>query len=65
MIFGAAIIWSVVICAVLVWSDPKQVGLGMLAAIGVGFVLYALIPRARRGKVAGVTSDGQAGAPRD
>ncbi len=65
IIFGVAILWSVVICAVLVWSDPKQVGLGMLVTIAVGFVLYALIPRARRGKVVGVTPHDQAGAPID
>lgn len=51
LIFVVATIWSVVLCAALVWSDPLHVGLGMLALILAGGVLYALIPSARRGQV--------------
>jgi amino acid transporter len=51
LIFVVATVWSVVLCAALVWSDPLHVGLGMLALIVAGSVLYALIPAKRRGQV--------------
>lgn len=54
-VMGVAIVWSVILCIALVWSNPKQVGLGMLGAIALGVVLYLLVPAARRGKVAGVS----------
>lgn len=60
-IFVGAVIWSVALCAGLVLSDPLNVGVGMLAVIVVGLVLYFLIPSARRGKVVGVTVDSNAG----
>jgi amino acid transporter len=50
-VFGIAIIWSVVLCTLLVWSDWKRVGLGMLAAIIFGFIIYATIPSQHRGKL--------------
>jgi hypothetical protein len=56
-IFGVAVIWSVILCFAVIWTDPKRVGLGMLGAIIVGVVLYLLIPGSRRGKVVGVTTD--------
>lgn len=49
-VFVAATIWSVLLCVLLVVSDPINVGLGMLATIIVGFGVYALIPPTRRGK---------------
>ena len=36
VIFVLAIIWSVVLCALLVYSDPLHVGMGMLAVIAAG-----------------------------
>lgn len=56
LIFGVAVLWSVVLCVLLVWGDPRHVGLGMLVAVLVGVVLYFLIPAERRGKVPGVTA---------
>jgi amino acid transporter len=53
-VFAGAVLWSVVLCALLVWSDWKNVGLGMVGAIAVGFVLYMLIPASRRGRISGV-----------
>lgn len=50
-VFGIAIIWSVVLCVLLVWSDWLRVGVGMLVAIGIGFAIYATIPSAHRGKL--------------
>jgi amino acid transporter len=45
-----AVIWSVVICVILIKSNPKDVGWGFLGTIGVGLLLYfILIPRSRRG----------------
>jgi amino acid transporter len=55
-LFALAIFWSVVLCAVLVWSDVKHVGGGMVGALAAGVVLWYLIPRSRRGKVVGVTA---------
>ena len=54
-IFGLATIWSVMLCIILVWSDWKHVGLGILAALAAGVILYFLIPPQRRGKIRGVT----------
>lgn len=49
-VFAVAIIWSIVLCALLVWSDWMNVGLGMIAVIIVGCGIYALIPAKDRGK---------------
>ena len=56
LIFGVSVIWSVILCVLLVWGDPKHVGVGMAVAVGAGVVLYFLIPAERRGKVPGVTA---------
>jgi amino acid transporter len=53
-IFAGAVLWSAVLCSLLVWSDWKNVGLGMLGVIAVGFVLYMAIPASRRGRISGV-----------
>jgi amino acid transporter len=50
-VFLVAIIWSVVLCVLLVWSDWLRVGVGMLVAIAIGFAIYATIPSAQRGKL--------------
>lgn len=50
LIFVLSIIWSIVLCALLVYSDPIRVGLGMLIVIAVGAVLYLSIPKSRRGQ---------------
>lgn len=55
-VFGLAIVWSVILCALLVWGDPKHVGWGAVGMVAVGFVLYFLIPSERRGKIPGLTS---------
>jgi amino acid transporter len=49
-VFVVATIWSVVLCATLIKSDPVHVGLGMLATVVVGFVVYFCIPSDRRGR---------------
>lgn len=54
VVFAVAVLWSVVLCTLLVWSDPKNVGLGMLGTIAVGAVLYLLVPASRRGRLSGV-----------
>jgi hypothetical protein len=51
----AAVLWSVVICVVLVWQNPTQVGGGMLGSIVIGAIVYAFIPKSRRGKGAAKT----------
>lgn len=53
-IFAVAVLWSVVLCALLIYSDPVNVGLGMLGVIVVGFVLYMLVPASRRGHISGI-----------
>ena len=50
LIFVLAIAWSVLLCALLVWSDPTHVGLGMLLVIAAGAAIYMTIPKSRRGK---------------
>ena len=67
VIFVGAVLWSVVLCVILVVSDPLQVGLGMLAALVLGAALYMTIPRSRRGKVVGITAGATAlsDTPRD
>jgi amino acid transporter len=50
-VFLVAIVWSVVLCVLLVWSDWLRVGVGMLVAIAIGFAIYATIPSAHRGKL--------------
>lgn len=50
-VFAVAIVWSIVLCALLIWSDWLRVGVGMLVAIAIGFGIYALIPSAHRGKL--------------
>jgi amino acid transporter len=53
-VFLGAVIWSAILCVLLVWSDPKHVGLGMLGVIAVGAVLYLMVPASRRGKISGI-----------
>jgi hypothetical protein len=50
IIFVLAIAWSIVLCALLIFSDPIHVGVGMLAVVGAGAVIYMTIPKSRRGK---------------
>ncbi|MGW0634960.1 APC family permease [Nocardia salmonicida] len=50
IIFVLAVAWSVVLCTLLIKSDPVHVGLGMLAVIVAGGVIYRAIPASRRGK---------------
>nr|WP_308340758.1 APC family permease [Rhodococcus sp. USK10] len=50
LIFVLAIAWSVVLCALLIYSDPTHVGIGMLLVILSGAVVYMTIPKSRRGK---------------
>jgi amino acid transporter len=57
VVFVAAVLWSVVICTVLVWQNPKQVGGGMLGSIVVGAIVYAFIPKSRRRSTAALTAE--------
>lgn len=54
VVFAVAVLWSIVLCAMLIYSDPVNVGLGMLGVIVVGFVLYMLVPASRRGHISGI-----------
>jgi amino acid transporter len=49
VLFPVAIVWSVLLCAVLIYQDAVNVGLGLLivAAVGVALYLFAL-PKGRR-----------------
>ena len=45
-----AVIWSVIICVILIKLNPKDVGWGFLGTIVIGLILYfVLIPKSRRG----------------
>ncbi|RRR86079.1 APC family permease [Streptomyces sp. RP5T] len=48
LVFVLAVAWSLLLVVVLIWQNPGQVGGGMLGAIVVGAVLYALIPKRGR-----------------
>lgn len=50
LIFVLAIAWSILLCVLLVWSDPTHVGVGMLLVIAAGAGIYMTIPKSRRGK---------------
>ena len=62
-VFVAAVLWSVVICTVLVWQNPKQVGGGMLGSIVVGAIVYAFIPKSRRRSTAALTAEHAVSGP--
>jgi hypothetical protein len=43
--YPVAIIWSALLCAVLIYQNPRQVGVGLLIAALAGLVVYRLIPK--------------------
>lgn len=46
ILYPVAIGWSILFCAVLIYQDPRQVGLGTLGAVVIGIVLYyVLVPK--------------------
>jgi len=47
-IFVTAVLWSALIIVIVIWQNPRQVGGGMIGAIAVGAILYALVPRRAR-----------------
>jgi amino acid transporter len=48
VLFPVAIIWSVVVAAVLIYQNPKDVGLGLLAVAVIGLSIYFIgLPKAR------------------
>ena len=51
-IFITAVLWSALIIVIVIWQNPRQVGGGMIGAITVGAVVYALIPRRARAPAA-------------
>jgi amino acid transporter len=61
VVFVTAVLWSLVICAALVWQNPKQVGGGMLGSIVIGAIIYAFIPKSRRRSTAAPTAEHAAG----
>lgn len=56
IIFGVAIVWSVVFVIVLVYTNPQQVGFGILGTVAVGTLLYFAIPKSRRGRIPSLES---------
>lgn len=58
VVFTGAVVWSIVICSVLVWQNPRQVGGGMLGAIVVGAIVYAFIPSGNRHRAPGIVNVG-------
>jgi amino acid transporter len=53
-----AIVWSFVLCAILIIQNPGQVGVGFAAVVVAGLLIYYfLIPRSRRGKIPGRVQD--------
>lgn len=54
-IYLLASLWSIVLLFAIVKSDVTHVGKGAIGLVVVALVLYALIPKDRRGKIVGVT----------
>ncbi len=49
-IFAISAIWSLVLCFVLIYQNPNQVGGGALVVTAIGLVIYYFgIPKSRRG----------------
>jgi amino acid transporter len=45
-LYPVAIGWSILFCAVLIYQNPRQVGLGTLGAVVIGIILYyVLVPK--------------------
>jgi amino acid transporter len=54
LIDTVAFVWSVALCVILIRQDADRVGLGFLAVIAIGALIYFVaIPAQRRGKVGG------------
>jgi amino acid transporter len=46
VLYPVAIAWSVLVCVVLIYQDPRHVGLGVLASVVIGVILYyTVVPR--------------------
>ena len=49
VLFPVAVVWSILLCAVLIYQDAFDVGVGLLIVAAVGIALYFLaLPRGRR-----------------
>jgi amino acid transporter len=54
---AVALVWSVLLCVVLIRQDWHKVGLGFLGVVVIGLVIYhVLIPATRRGRVPGLAA---------
>jgi len=49
-----AIVWSLIFDIVLIYTNPGQVGFGIIGVVVVGTVIYFAIPRSRRGRIPGL-----------
>ncbi|MFG3028819.1 APC family permease [Streptomyces sp. NPDC048253] len=61
VIFPLTIAWSLLLCVVLIYQNPRQVGVGLLIAFIAGIVVYALSPARQSGS----RPDGPASAEPD
>ena len=43
--YPVAITWSALLCAVLIYQNPRQVGVGLLIAAVAGLVIYQFLPK--------------------
>ncbi|MFE2887343.1 APC family permease [Streptomyces graminifolii] len=50
VIFPLTIVWSLTLCVVLIYQNPRQVGLGLLIAFVAGLVVYAVSPARNSGR---------------
>ncbi|MGW0877501.1 APC family permease [Streptomyces sp. NPDC002740] len=50
VIFPLTIVWSLSLCVVLIYQNPRQVGLGLLIAFVAGLVVYAVSPARNSGR---------------
>ena len=50
VIFPLTIVWSLLLCVVLIHQNPRQVGVGLLIAFAAGLAAYALSPARHSGR---------------
>jgi amino acid transporter len=61
VIDAIALIWSVLLCVVLIRQDWHKVGLGFLGVVVIGLVIYnVFIPSSRRGRVGDLATSADA-----
>lgn len=43
--YPVAILWSALLCSVLIYQNVRQVGMGLLIAVVAGLIVYRFLPK--------------------